>query len=379
MKKHTELCSALILITALLCACGTEQRVTESEAEPQKMEKTGTTELQAAARFSVDQYDDNYMITIAGGGRFFVVSENSTIPGNLPEDVTVLQKPLDKVYLVSTSALDLIREAGALDHIRFSGTKQENWYIPEAKAAMEAGTILYAGKYSAPDYELLLGEGCDLAIENTMIYHNPEVKEKLEELGIPVLVEESSYESDPLGRLEWIRLYGILFDEEDTADAYFLDQQVQMEQILAEEHTNRKVAFFSVNSSGSITVRKPGDYIAEMISRAGGIYALDGIVPEEENALSTMNMQVEDFYAAARDCDVLIYNSTIVGDLPDISSLIEKNAVFADFSAVQSGQVYCTGRNFFQETTGMAEFMKDIQTVLHSGDAGELTYLEKLN
>ena len=32
-----------------------------------------------------------------------------------------------------------------------------------------------------------------------MIYHNPEVKEKLEEFGIPVLVEHSSYESHPLG------------------------------------------------------------------------------------------------------------------------------------------------------------------------------------
>ena len=67
---------------------------------------------------------------------------------------------------------------------------------------MEEGDILYAGKYSAPDYELILDEGCNLAIENTMIYHNPEVKEKLEELGIPVLVERSSYESHPLGRLE---------------------------------------------------------------------------------------------------------------------------------------------------------------------------------
>ena len=38
-----------------------------------------------------------------------------------------------------------------------------------------------------------------------MIYHNPEVKEKLEEFGIPVLVEHSSYESHPLGRTEWVK------------------------------------------------------------------------------------------------------------------------------------------------------------------------------
>ena len=42
--------------------------------------------------------------------------------------------------------------------------------------------MLYAGKYSAPDYEEILSEQCDRAIESTMIYHNPEVKEKLEQL-----------------------------------------------------------------------------------------------------------------------------------------------------------------------------------------------------
>ena len=47
---------------------------------------------------------------------------------------------------------------------------------------MKSGDLIYAGKYSAPDYELLLAGGCKFAVENTMISHNPEVKEKLEEL-----------------------------------------------------------------------------------------------------------------------------------------------------------------------------------------------------
>ena len=66
--------------------------------------------------------------------------------------------------------------------------------------------MYYAGKYNAPDYELILSKACDLAIESTMISHSPEVKEQLEQLGIPVLVERSSYESHPLGRMEWLKL-----------------------------------------------------------------------------------------------------------------------------------------------------------------------------
>ena len=80
---------------------------------------------------------------------------------------------------------------------------------------METGDILYAGNYSAPDYEQILAEGCDLAIENTMVYHTPEVKEQLEKFGIPVMVDYSSYETEPLGRTEWVKLYGLLADRED--------------------------------------------------------------------------------------------------------------------------------------------------------------------
>ena len=89
--------------------------------------------------------------------------------------------------------MDLFLALDALDSITLSGTRAEGWHLEEAKAAMEAGHIAYAGKYSAPDYEQILAADCGLAIENTMIYHTPEVKEQLERFGIPVLVERSSY------------------------------------------------------------------------------------------------------------------------------------------------------------------------------------------
>ena len=87
---------------------------------------------------------------------------------------------------------------------------------------------------------LLLDAGCSLAVENTMITHNPEVKEKLEELGIPVMIERSSYESHPLGRLEWIRFFGALLGKEEAADAYYEEQLSRIEPISAERKYREK-------------------------------------------------------------------------------------------------------------------------------------------
>ncbi len=355
--------------------------VSESELfdalEKAGLSKTGEMIPEYATGFKVTRFGDYSVISIPNSGEYLLIPEGSEAPAGLPEGVTLLYKPLDKSYLVSTSAMDLIVTCGALDRIALSGTKASDWYVDEAKEAMESGDILYAGRYRAPDYELLLESGCDIAIENTMIYHEPAVKEKLEELGIPVLVETSSYEKDPFGRLEWIRLYGVLFGLEEEADSYFYSQVDELSEMLGDKtDTGMTVAFFHVTANGSINVRKNGDYITSMIEMAGGSYVPEN-AGEGENALSTMNMQMEDFYAGAKDADILIYNSTIAGEITSVEELIALNPLFADFKAVKEGRVYCTERNLFQQTTGMTDFVKDLGDVFN-GVERDYTYIYRL-
>jgi iron complex transport system substrate-binding protein len=350
----------------------------ESALKSAGLSKTGETTLQYATGFKIEKFGDYTLLSIENSGDYLLVPENGQIPRDLPKETVILQKPLDKTYIVSTAAMDLINTCGALNMISLSGTRQSDWYIDEAKEAMEKGDILYAGKYRAPDYELILSSGCNLAIENTMIYHGPAVKEKLQELGIPVLVETSSYEEHPLGRLEWIKLYGALFDHEDDAEQYFKKQMDIMGPILqAKQSTGKTVAFFHVTAGGLINVRKYGDYITKMIELSGGSYCLES-AGDGDNALSTMNMQMEDFYREASEADILIYNSTIGGEITSIDELIDKNVLFSDFKAVEEKEVYCTERDLFQQTTGMAEFMQDLSDVFLGIDR-DYTYLKKLD
>ena len=113
--------------------------------------------LDYATQFSADCYEGGYvMIDIPDAGRFLVVPEGAAEVDDLPEDVVLLRQPLDHIYLVSTSVMDLFVHLDALDSIALSGTKAEGWYVEEARQAMQEGRIAYAGKYSAPDYELSL-------------------------------------------------------------------------------------------------------------------------------------------------------------------------------------------------------------------------------
>ena len=114
-----------------------------------------------------------------------------------------------------------------------------------------------------------------------------------------------------------------------------------------------------------------------MIEMAGGTYALSDLVPEEENALSTMNMEMEAFYAAAHDADILIYNAAIDGELETVDQLLEKSSLLANFKAVQAGNVWCTGKNMFQQTTCVSDMIVDLNAVL-TGSGAELIYLHRL-
>lgn len=325
-------------------------------------------QLDYAQQFTADCYEGGYtMVSIPDSGqKFLVVPQDAAEVDSLPADVTVLRQPVENIYLVSTSVMDLILHLDALDSVTLSGTKAEGWYLPEAKQAMEEGRIAYAGKYSAPDYEQILAANCSLAIQNTMILHTPEVKEQLEHFGIPVLVERSSYESGPLERMEWIKLYGILLGKEDTAEQVFAAQEAAIAPLLEQEPTGKSCAFFSLSSNNLATVRKGSDYVAKMIEMAGGAYVFSDLT-DNGNSLATMNLPLEDFYVGAKDADVLIYNSAIEGTIASVSQLTEKFPLLSEFKAVQNGQVWCTSQSLFQQSMELADLILDMNKVFTEG------------
>ena len=381
---------ALLLPALLLCACGQKEPARENsppettvpveERVPlwSDLRWDGRLELDYAEGYTVDFSPEGYARISIDQETYLLVPQLGQPPAEIPKDVTVLRQPLENIYLQATAAMDCFRQLDAIDAVTMSGTQAEGWYIPEAREAMEAGRMVYAGKYSAPDYELIADRGCDMALESTMIYHTPEVKEQLERLGIPVLVERSSYESHPLGRMEWIKLYGVLTGKLEEAEAYYDAQLERLAPILEQESTGKTVAFFSITSNGSVTVRKAGDYIAKAIDLAGGVYVPQGLA-EEENALSTMNIQMETFYNEVRDADVLIYNSAIEADLETIGQLVAKSEALADFKAVQNGDVWCTGKSMFQESQSVGEMILDIHCILAEQGEGPMTYLYRLS
>ena len=364
----------------ILAGCvGKGKAVGEESDGPEGLRVVSEMQLEYAHEFSVSLCEGGYALIDIGEDGFLLVPEGAKVPADT-EGRTVLEQPIENIYMAASSAMDLFDSRGSLDRVKMSAYEEDRWSLENVRQAMERGEMGYAGKYSAPDYELLAAQECDLAVESTMIFHSPRVKEKLEQLGIPVLVERSSYESHPLGRMEWIKLYGLLMGDYPGAEKRFEELTKGLEDLKGENSGDGpKAAFFSLSTGGWVTVHKPGNYFSRMIELAGGRYLF---TPEdlnvEENALSTMKIQLESFYEKAAEADVLIYNSTIVGELGSLEELLEKCPVLSDLKAVREGRVWCISEDMFQHTTAAAEMIRELSAVFDGTAQDEMGYLYRL-
>ncbi|MBD5550412.1 MAG: ABC transporter substrate-binding protein [Lachnospiraceae bacterium] len=395
MKGRKKAFILLLIGLLWLHGCGSPSPDTESmtdtsaetESEPELLDSDtgealvyeGSPELQYAENFKIDHYEGGYTLLkiIRDGTQFLIVPENGEVPQTLDKEIVVLRRPIKDIYLVASSVMDIFSELDGLDSIAFSGQKEDGWYIASAREEMRKGNILYAGKYSKPDYELLVSEHCALAIENMMILHSPEVVENLENFGIPVMIDYSSYETHPLGRVEWVKFYGALLGKEEEAERIFTEQVAILERVSASERTDKTVAFFFITSNGLVQVRQSADYVPKMIELAGGSYVFQDL-GDPETKRSTMNMQVEEFYAGAKDADFLIYNSSIDGGVSDVEELLDKCGPLADFKAVKEGNVWCTTNDMYQQSLAIGYFIEDIHAMIQ-GENEDMHYLYHLD
>ncbi len=340
-----------------------------------------TMELQYAKCFDVYYYNDGFkVLSVIDGSDYLIVPEGAEIPKTWldhekPDNMTVLQQPLDRIYTAATSSMSLFDAIKSLDHVKMTGTNENGWDIAAPKKALRDGTMRYAGKYSEPDYEMLVDEACDLAVESTMILHSPSVKEQLNRLGIPVLTDWSSYETDVQGRMEWIRAYGALLNREDAAEQHLQNELDEVGD--GYPKTGRSIAYFSINSRNMAVVPRSDDYMAKMLTMGGADDAFSAIDETTSNSAS-LSISMEEFYQAAVDADVLIYNANIQSDVKTFQDLVAKNELLAGFSAVRSGNVYLLNRRLYQSSDCAIEFVNDVHKIL-TGNETDLVFLEKLN
>ncbi|MDD6380517.1 MAG: ABC transporter substrate-binding protein [Lachnospiraceae bacterium] len=389
-KKLIALLSAVVFLLSgcsILPTSGTKQFVyntTEKSSEGKvnekkflkKFESNGfkkTEEYQniVAERFQIIDYQKYgrtlHLLVINGNENYLIYPDGFSteeITKDFGDDLTLIEQGTKNIYLAATACGADFRAINAIGNIAFSSINAKDWYVQELRDSMNRGSIKFAGKYSAPDYELLTDSKASLAIESTMILHTPAVREKLIKLGIPVFTDYSSYESSAEARMEWVKVYGLITGNWNQAVRFFNEKYDTIRKVDDMEKTGKSVVYFSLDAENNAVVRTSTDYIPGMIRSAGGEYAFSGLTSKNKDSHSpTVSITFEEFYKTAKDADVLLVNTTIEGEMKSIADLESKNKLFSDFKAVQNGDIYETSADIYQSVDKSDEIITDMHRI----------------
>jgi len=324
-------------------------------------------ELKYAKNFSVDYYKGGYkLIKVSDGSEILTVPEGMSVPAEVGENVIVLKMPVSNMLISSTPTMSLINSIGMLDRITLTTTERDDWYIDEVIEKMDNSSITFAGSYKAPDYEILTSYAPPFAVFSGMLNSTPEVGEKLKELKIPYMLDMASEEVHPLARVEWVKLYGALYDCEEKANEVFDAQVAYVDNLDTAKVTDKTVAMFYITSKGNLHVRQSGDYMVKMLELAGAKYAFSDLNPDKTG---TEKMEFEEFYKTAKDADYIIYIWSLGGKPKNLDDFLAKNELFKDLKAVKDGNVWCTTPDYFQISDTLGHMIKDMNDMLTLEDA----------
>lgn len=134
-------------------------------------------------------------------------------------ELKTIQIPIKSIVVTSTTHIPILELLNIEDKlIGYPNTD----YISSIKTRtlIENGSISDLGNEENINTELLLVLKPDAVIGFSMNSNN-KMFATIEKLGIPVLLNGDWLEESPLGRAEWIKFFGVLFDKEREADSIF--------------------------------------------------------------------------------------------------------------------------------------------------------------
>lgn len=216
---------------------------------------------------------ERLLITFGPGGEqdttgTFHLSFNGTFSTDHPEAIR-LAVPLDRVALMSTTHASFIAALGALDAVA-GVAHAERLLEPDLAARRDSGRLMEIGSADGIDGERLLALGPQLLFTYP---YGQEGKEGTYR-STPALQVGEYLEEDPLGRAEWLSVFGTLFNKEALADSLFQGIVSRYGQVRAQVRTDEPgpYVFFGSSWRGKWSVPSGNSYMARTIKDAGGRY-----------------------------------------------------------------------------------------------------------
>lgn len=290
--------------------------------------------------------------------------------------------PVKKIVCLSSTHIAFINALNENDAIcGVSGIN--NVYNTNIVERWKQDSLFEAGYENNLNYEKIIGAAPDVVFAYGIGSEINGYVDKLQQLGIPVILVGEYLEQHPLARTEWLRFFALFFDKLTLADKIFsqTDSAYQYWKNKNSQYSYRPKVMTALPWNGSWYISGANTYVAQLIADAGGQYLWNDL----NNNISTP-MDIETVYKRCHDADYWIN----IGQATSKADIVHTDKRLSLFRPFQNGNLFNNiarvrpkgGNDYWESGTVLPHvILADLTKIFHPDDYPNdtLYFYRKLN
>lgn len=339
--RNRHIIAAFFYFFCCLQACQTKQR----DQQSQNFSQPDTLRVKYAQNFELLRYPDYTVIKVE---KAFTDSQKPLYYVLSPEDLNLQELPPEyaQATFIRTPVQALL--TSSLTHIPFvDKLEKTNCIKGHAGTAylafspitqrLEAGKVQEIGQAEQLNREIILQLAPATLMLSGLDQKRYQALMPLQKAGVEIFVNSEWRENHPLGRAEWLLVFGLLLERYEQAQKAFASIEKHY-QTLRKKTTalkNKPSVLTELPYKGTWYVPGGKSYMAQLIAHAGGRYAW-----QDNEQTGSLPLDFETVFAKAQKADFWLKTGTVTRR----EEMIALNKRFGDFVAWQKGTVYNNNR-----------------------------------
>ncbi|MBC2601931.1 ABC transporter substrate-binding protein [Puniceicoccus vermicola] len=255
--------------------------------------------------------------------------------------------PAEKIVSLSTTYIGPLNAIGALEQV--IAVDDVDYVFSERIGEMHAnGEVIEVGAGNNLDLESVIAAKPDLVILTRINSGQEALETRLRDAGIPVLVTASWKETEPLGRSEWIKLFGIITGHREEAFALFEETQEryhELEEIVSAASPDQPKVLLSAPFGGIWYMPGGASFTAAFLEDAGA-----QSLWKDNSSTGSFPIDFESALAKGFTADFWLNP----GRYATLNELATSDERFRSLPVFQAGEVY--NRNLRVRPSGANDF-----------------------
>ena len=268
----------VFVILILFTSCQNQEENQEQVSTPstEKQNQLSTKNIKYATCFSLITEDNIRKIKIKNPFNNYEIQQTIVLlpKGKQYEEKQgeiVVSIPIQSIVPFSASYISMIDTLGALQTI--AGIDNKNYiYNPKLQQRIKEGAVKELGNISTLNFEQMATLHPEVVVYTGYSGEESKISQKLTAMGISNLLNYDWKETHPLGRAEWIKFFGALYNKEQEANQIF--DYIEQKYLAIKEQPKEQEPQVLFNSLYNGVWYVPGgeSYVAQLVLDAGGIY-----------------------------------------------------------------------------------------------------------